>query len=320
MTRCAAIDLGSLTVRLAVAEGTAAGFRIVLHRREITALGQGLAPAGLLAPEAMARTQAALEGFVRELAAWGVQTYRAVGTQALRQARNREDFLEKLHQSLGLAVQVLSPEEEARLSLKGVLSALSPDLQKMLLMVDVGGGSTEWALVRPEHSPQFASLPLGVLTLSQAQPVGDPPQPELVAALRAQLRSRLTEFYEQNFKPVLTVPFLLVGTAGAVTTLAAMHLKMVRYDAARINNLVLDRSQVAALAELVVSLPEAQRARLPGIEPAKAGVMVAGALLVQTIMEVTGQDRLVVIDAGLLEGVLSEICSEFSVSGFELTG
>ena len=96
-----------------------------------------------------------------------------------------------------------------------------------------------------------------------------------------------------------------MGTAGAVTTLAAMHLKLSEYEADRVNNLVLTRAQVAELAGLISRLPEAERARLPGLEPAKAGVMVAGALIILTILEVFGQDSLVVIDAGLLEGVLA---------------
>jgi exopolyphosphatase/guanosine-5'-triphosphate,3'-diphosphate pyrophosphatase len=103
-----------------------------------------------------------------------------------------------------------------------------------------------------------------------------------------------------------------VGTAGAVTTLAALALKMSRYDASRVNNLILTRTQVAELAALLCRLPEGERARLPGMEPAKAGVMVAGALIVLTILEIFGQDSLITIDAGLLEGVLGEMAAELS--------
>lgn len=310
--RFAAIDLGSLTVRLAVAERTATGFRILLHRREITALGQGLAQTGDLAPEGIERTFQALRLFCQVMADYQVARYRAVATHAVRAAPHGPAFLERLRATLGLAVQVLSPAAEARLSLQGVLSALDPQyLQAPVLVVDAGGGSTEWALVRPDREPRFASLPLGVLTASQAQPLGDPPQPSRVAAFKKRLHARLTEFWQENFQSDLARPFLLVGTAGAVTTLAAMHLQLEPYDAARINNLVLSRSQVAALAELLAGLPEAERARLPGMEPGKAGVMVAGALIVLAVMEVMDQDSLVVIDAGLLEGVLSEISCEF---------
>jgi len=210
-------------------------------------------------------------------------------------------------------VEVLSPEAEARLSLTGVLTALAPAALAApdVLVFDVGGGSSEFALVRPGHEPAFASLPLGVLTLSQARPLSDPPMPSMVAALKQELAARLGFFYKEAIGPYLEGEPRLVGTAGAVTTLAAMQLKLRAYDPNKINHLVLTRAQVAALAELMAGLPEAQRARLAGIEPAKAGVMVAGALIVLTILEVCRQDSLVVIDAGLLEGVLHDLARKF---------
>ena len=168
----------------------------------------------------------------------------------------------------------------------------------------MGGGSSEFALVRPGQEPVFASLPLGVLTLSQARPLGDPPEPEKVAALHQEIAQKLSLFRDQTFGPALPAAPHLVGTAGAVTTLAAMHLKLGEYDPNKVNNLVLTKPEVADLAGLICRLPEAERARLPGIEPAKAGVMVAGALIILTIMAVFGRDSLVVVDAGLLEGVL----------------
>ena len=135
--------------------------------------------------------------------------------------------------------------------------------------------------------------------------------PEKVASLKEDLAARLGSFYQEAIGPYLQGPPRLVGTAGAVTTLAAMQLELRAYDAHKINNLTLTRAQVAALAERLAGLPEAARARLAGIEPAKAGVMVAGALIVLTILEVCRADSLVVIDAGLLEGVLHEMAGKF---------
>jgi exopolyphosphatase/guanosine-5'-triphosphate,3'-diphosphate pyrophosphatase len=303
LKRLAAIDLGSLTVRLAVAESLGAGkFQVLLHRREITSLGRGLPQTGALNPADMDLTAAALGTFLGELKGLGVAACRAVATQA-----NRGLFLERLQDDLGLDVEVLSPEAEAELAFRGVLTALAPEYLQApaLAVVDVGGGSTEVALRRRGEAPFFASLPLGVLTLSQAHPLGDPPEASRVAALKAELGRWLSDFYRQVLAPRLNAPPLLVGTAGAVTTLAAMALEMAVYDRARINNFTLAREQVAALAARLVALPEAARARLPGLEPAKAGVMVAGALLVLALLEVFRLDSLVVIDAGLLEGILA---------------
>jgi exopolyphosphatase/guanosine-5'-triphosphate,3'-diphosphate pyrophosphatase len=303
----AAIDLGSLTVRLAVAEPTGPGrFRVLRRHREITGLGRGLAQTGELAPEGMARTLEVLEEFCRLLAEQRVEKVRAVATHAVRAARNGPAFLERIRRELGLAVQVLAPEEEARLSLQGVLSALDPlYLQAPLLVFDVGGGSSEFALARPGLTPRYSSLPLGVLTLSQAHPLGDPPDPAKVAGLQQEITEELHRFRDRTLAPHLDGAPRLVGTAGAVTTLAAMQLQLTEYDPNKVNNLVLTRGQVGDLACLVSRLSEAERANLAGLEPAKAGVMVAGALLILAILEVFGQDSLVVIDAGLLEGVLA---------------
>ncbi len=317
MSRIAAIDLGSLTVRLAVAEGAAEGLRLLKHRREITGLGRGLAGTGNLDPEAMARTLAALAGFAEEINEQGVTRIQAVATQAVRQAANREEFLQEVGR-LGIPVRLLSPEEEARLTLKGVLSALDRKYLESgpLVVFDVGGGSSEFVLLEPGKEPWFAGLPLGVLTLGQAYPVGDPPEPGRVAALKQEIKAPLQSFFEENFAPRLENPPTLVGTAGAVTTLAAMALKMTDYDPQRVNNLVLRKSRVEELASQILTLTEAARTRLPGLEPAKAGVMLAGVLIILAVLEAFGQDFLVVIDAGLLEGLLAEMAAgRFPASG-----
>lgn len=304
--RFAALDLGSLTVRLAIAEkSSSGGFRILLHCREITGLGQGLAQTGELAPEGMDRTFQALQGFCQVMADYRVERYRAVATHAVRAAGNGAAFLARLRAELDLSVEVLPPEEEARLSLQGVLSALAAKYLPSILVFDVGGGSSEFALVLQGQEPSFASLPLGVLTLTQARPLGDPPEPDKVAALHADLAGKLRRFRDNTFPADLRNSPRLVGTAGAVTTLAAMHLRLTEYEPHKVNNLVMTREQVAELAGLISRLPEAERARLPGIEPAKAGVMVAGSLIILTILEVFDRDSLVVVDAGLIEGVLA---------------
>jgi exopolyphosphatase/guanosine-5'-triphosphate,3'-diphosphate pyrophosphatase len=312
VNRIAAIDLGSLTVRLAVAETTGPGrFRLLTHRREITGLGQGLAQTGNLDQEAMARTLLALKGFLQEIQALEIERCQAVATQAVRQARNREEFLHELRDFFPFPVHLVSPEEEAKLTLKGVLAALDPRFLKdgPVVVIDLGGGSSEFILVRPESEPLFTGLPLGVLTLSQARPVGDPPEPDKVAALGREIREGLGAFCQTNLAPHLSAPPTLVGTAGAVTTLAAVALNMTDYDPQRVNNLILSKAQVEELASRIIGLPEAERARLPGLEAAKAGVMVAGVLIVLNILEIFRQGSLVVIDAGLLEGVLTKLAA-----------
>ena len=308
--RIAAIDLGSMTVRLSVAEVEEPGkFRVIRHRRKITGLGREVTATGRLGQAEQESTLEALRGFAGEMASLGVHRGQAVATQAVRQAQNGEEFLQAAQEVLPVPVRVLAPEEEASLTMQGVLSALDPKhLQSgPVLIFDVGGGSSEFVLVRPERAPVFAGLPIGVLSVSRARPLGDPPQPHIVADLKRELRRALQNFYQPQFGVQLAKPPLLVGTAGSVTTLAAIAQDMAEYDPERINNYILTKQEVAELAELLAALPEKERAKLPGLEPAKAGVMVAGALIVQAILAVTGQDHLVAIDAGLLEGVLAEV-------------
>ncbi|MFZ2089742.1 MAG: hypothetical protein WAU47_14315, partial [Desulfobaccales bacterium] len=168
MTRIAAVDIGSLTVRLAVAEVVGLGsFKVILHHREITGLGREVGETGLLGRADQDRTLLALGGFAREMAARGVERGQGVATQAVRQARNGREFLRAAEKVLPIPVRLLSPEEEAHLSLSGVLSALDPKYRDLgpLVIFDVGGGSSEFILVRQSKKPVFAGLPLGVLSL-----------------------------------------------------------------------------------------------------------------------------------------------------------
>jgi exopolyphosphatase/guanosine-5'-triphosphate,3'-diphosphate pyrophosphatase len=310
MPRIAAVDIGSLTVRLAVAESLGPGrFQVVCHHREVTGLGREVAETGLLSRSDQDRTLYALADFAGEMAARGVERGQAVATQAVRQAKNGQEFLQAAEKVLSLPVRLLAAEEEAHLALSGVLSALDPKYRDAgpLLVFDVGGGSSEFILVRQAQAPVFAGLPLGVLSLSRARPLGDPPRPDRVADLQAELFNKLQDFYKRHFGELLEDSLTLVGTAGAVTTLAAMAQEMAEYDPQRVNNYILTKEQVADLAGRLAALPEKERALLPGIEPTKAGVMVAGVLIIQSILQVFGQDRLVTVDAGLLEGLLAEL-------------
>lgn len=311
MDLLAAVDVGSLTVRLALAEVMGPGrFRVLEQRREVTGLGRGLTGAGSLSPAGVGATLAALSAYGALLKARRVSRVRAVATQAVRQAADGREFLKQAAEALGWPVELISPEEEARLTLRGILTVLDPAVTAAgpTLVFDVGGGSSEFVLLDPPTQPFFAGLPLGVLNLSARIPVSDPPRPGEVAALKSEVARRLEIFYKDNFINWPT-PETLVGTAGAVTTLAAMAQELREYDAARINNYRLTRERLSALAERLCRLPEAERARLPGLEPAKAGVMVAGVTLVLAILDLFCRDFLVSVDAGLLEGILAELAA-----------
>jgi exopolyphosphatase/guanosine-5'-triphosphate,3'-diphosphate pyrophosphatase len=309
MSRIAAVDLGSLTVRLALAEVTGPGrFQVLEQHRQVTGLGRGLTGAGPLSPAGVAATLAALAAFGALLKERQVSRARAVATQAVRQATDGREFLRQAAAVLGGPVDLISPGEEARLTLQGILTVLEPAVPAAgpVLVFDIGGGSSEFVLLRPGTEPVFAGLPLGVLSLSALLPVSDPPRAAEVAALKTEVARRLEMFYKEYFTG-LPGPQALVGTAGAVTTLAAMAQELQDYEAARINNYRLTRARLLELAESICRLPEAERARLPGLEPAKAGVMVAGVILVLAILDLCRREDLICVDAGLLEGILAEL-------------
>lgn len=312
--RIAALDIGSLTLRLAIAQlepGTGK-FRIIHRGRVITRLGQDLNETGMITPGLMERSLEVLSGFTQEIRQHDVSRINAVATQAVRQARNRRDFLSRINRQLGLEVEVIAPEEEARLSLNGVLSVLDAKITayRPLIVFDVGGGSTEWAFLYPGQVPIFASLPLGALTLTQEFLRGDPPMLSSQTALQAEIQGRLHQLPEMLCPPGSETRPILVGTAGTITTLAAMSLEMLDYNPQRVNNLVLSQSTINGLASRMIMLPEIERARLPGLETGKAGVMVAGVLIVQEIMRFFHQEELIVVDAGLLEGILLRLSTE----------
>ena len=314
MTRIAAVDLGSLTVRLAVAEVTGPGrFRVLLHRREITGLGREVAETGQLARPIMDRTLEALRGFAREMAAHGVGRGQGVATQAVRQARNGPEFFTGGGGSPQHAGAPPGPRGGSQAVPGRGVDRPGPESVRSagpLLVFDLGGGSTEFTLVRRDREPVFAGLPLGVLSLSRARPLGDPPLPDQVAHLKKELRDQLDNFYQEHFRELIEGSLTLVGTAGSVTTLAAMAQEMTRYDPKQVNNYLLTRAQVAELAERLAGLPEAGAGPAAG-HRARQGRGHGG----------RGLDRpdhpggirpgaLVAVDAGLLEGVLAELACQ----------
>jgi exopolyphosphatase/guanosine-5'-triphosphate,3'-diphosphate pyrophosphatase len=312
--RIAALDIGSLTLRLAIAQveqGTGE-YRIIHRGRVITRLGQDLNETRMITPGLMERSLEVLSWFTQEIRQHEVSRINAVATQAVRQARNRRDFLGRINRQLGLEVEVLAPEEEARLSLNGVLSVLDAKITEYrpLIVFDVGGGSTEWAFLYPGQVTIFASLPLGALTLTQEFLRGDPPSLSSQTALQAEIQGRLQQLPEKPCPAGSETRPILVGTAGTITTLAAMSLEMLDYNSQRVNNLVLSQSTIKGLASRIIMLPENERARLPGLETGKAGVMVAGVLIVQEIMRFFQQEELIVVDSGLLEGILQRLATE----------
>ena len=306
LMRVAVIDVGTNTVRLLVADADGpSAYRTLLAAQEITRLGQNLLPAQELQPEPIRRTIRTLRRY-RELAeARGAARIWAVGTSALREAKNRTAFLAAARDQAGLEVDVIAGEEEARLTLLGVRAGL-PGVPERLVMMDIGGGSTELLLADGETILAAVSTGLGVVKLTESCLQSDPPTTAEVERVHRAATERLDRVRRAELRGV-TMEEDFVGTAGTVTSLAAMDLTLVPYDPARVAGHRLTRDRIQRLLQRLISLRLRDRRRVPGLEPARADVIVAGTVVCLAAMEVFGFFTLTVSDNGLREGILLDL-------------
>ncbi|MBO9570053.1 MULTISPECIES: Ppx/GppA phosphatase family protein [Cellulomonas] len=277
MTRVAAIDCGTNSIRLLVADvDPGAGTLVDLHRsNEVVRLGQGVDRTGVLAPEALARTLAAARGYQAVCEDLGVEAVRFVATSATRDARNREEFVAGVRDALGVDPEVIAGDEEARLSFRGATGVLASRFDGPFLVVDLGGGSTE--LVLGTDAPEAAlSMDVGSVRLTERHLHDDPPTAAQVAAAGADVRAALDA-------AAAVVPLgrtvTLVGLAGSVTTLTAHALRLDRYDRDRIDGAVLGVDDVLAACEDMLARTRDERAALPYLHPGRVDVIGAGALV-----------------------------------------
>lgn len=295
-----AIDVGTNTVRLLVADAEGPGAYRVRHQEQaITRLGEGLEGTGRLAPVAIARTVAAVARYAETARHLGAVAVRAVATSAAREGANREAFLAAAA-AAGCAVTVVDPEEEARLTTLGALHLL-PRRGGRCLVIDIGGGSTEFTLTTGSAPRQSVSLPLGVVKLTERFFPEDPPPAEALAACAAHVRQAVTAGVP--FQPPLR-SVEAIGTGGTATTLAALDLGLDPYDPDRVTGYRLGVGRIHDLLRRLAATPLGARQRLPGLEPGRADVIVAGTCLLAEALDILGFDGLTVTDGGLREGVL----------------
>jgi len=305
--RLAAVDLGTNTLHLLVVEASRAEWRVLHADQVVTRLGEGQAATGILQPAAMRRTAEVVASFCRRAEGLGVHDVRIVGTSAVRNAANRAEFLAMVRSSSGRPVRVISGEQEARLTLLGVRQGFS-ELKGQLLLFDIGGGSTEFALSREGRAPEAVSVKIGVVELAERfmdEGRLDPARYDAMAAeIGTRLAAGLTGAILRHGAPVL------VGSAGTVTTLAALDLGLESYDPARVHGHGLTRLAVTRLTARLASLTLAERAALPCLEPGRADLIIPGSAICLEAMDRLGFDALVVSDRGLREGIVYEILAE----------
>lgn len=302
--RLATVDLGTNTVRLLVVEFVGGAWRPIHQTQRVTRLGEGQAAAGRLLPEPMQRTAATVAEYARVARGWGVGVVRIVATSAVREAVNREEFVARVEAESGEHVNVVSGEDEARLTLKGVASGL-PGLGPSFLLFDIGGGSTEFVLAREGAAEAAVSLRLGVVSLQEEWGDRGPVRWDRFAQMREHVEDRLRREVPERIRGA--GPGELVGTAGTVTTLAALDLDLPAYDAGRVHGHRLTRATVERLLARLGALGVDERARVPCLEPGRADVIIPGVAICLATLACFRRDSLVVSDRGLREGILCEL-------------
>ncbi|MBU6371476.1 MAG: Ppx/GppA family phosphatase [Alphaproteobacteria bacterium] len=304
----AALDLGTNNCRLLIAEPAGAGFRIVDGYSQIVRLGEGLAATGALGDAAMTRALGALAVCARKVRAAQVARARAVATQACRSAANGAAFLERVACETGLQLDVIDPEEEARLAVAGCASLIDP-AARIALVIDIGGGSTELSVVEPRGagSPprilDWVSTPYGVVTLAERWGARLD-EPAVYDALVAEIAAAFAITPCARHADALVAGGHLIGTSGTVTSLAGVHLGLPRYVRAKVDGLWMHMDDVhAAAVHLREAGPEG-RAANACIGPERADLVGPGAAILEAVARVWPARKIRVADRGLREGLL----------------
>lgn len=306
-TRVAAIDCGTNSIRLLVADlpdpgaGPEAPLADLSRRMEIVRLGQGVDRTGRLAPEAIERTRVALADYATEIEKLGAERVRMVATSATRDAANADEFRTMVERTLGVAPEVVSGDEEARLSFTGAVRGLPADAKAPFLVVDIGGGSTEFVVGTRDGGVQAAvSMDIGCVRMTERHLHGDPPGLDEIAAAQADIAVAVDRALE-------VVPgreaATLVGLAGSVTTVVAIAEGLQAYDPGRIHHARVPYDKVADVTADLLAKTREQRLAIPVMHPGRADVIGAGALVLRVIMERAGMPSVVASEHDILDGI-----------------
>lgn len=306
--RFASFDLGTNTFLLLIADVEDTRIEPVYEKETVVRLGKGVAAAGNLNAEAMQRGLACLQEYLTLAKQHGAEKIFAVGTSALRDAANRSEFLEAVFTETGLRIAIISGEKEAQLTFAGALSNKA-DLSGPIAVLDIGGGSTEVVigestiLIGNELSLNARSADIGSVRLTERFAKSDPVRSEEVQRIREQAEKMMRATWStESLAPVKTV----IGTAGTITTLAAMALAMREYDPRRIDGFKLTRQKLGEITAAATRRTIAERQQMPGLSPARADVILAGALILETFLDLYQFAEILVSDRGLRYGVLVE--------------
>jgi exopolyphosphatase / guanosine-5'-triphosphate,3'-diphosphate pyrophosphatase len=297
MPRVAAVDLGTNSTRLLVADVDDGRVEDVVRKLRVTRLGEGVDERRRLLPLPVARVRNVLSDYRRLAESNGAEQTLAIATSAVRDAENGEAFLGEIEWSYGFATRLLSGHDEALLTFRGVTADRRLDPGTAIL--DIGGGSTELILGGPDGVAWHDSLDLGSVRLTERHLHGDPPTADELAASARAARTLLEERIPGDARRAVTT---LIGVAGTITSLAALDLDLPEYDADRVHGHVLTEAGLERQLDRLASVPLEERRRLRPLDPDRAPVIVGGAVIAREALAFLGQDELEVSERDILDG------------------
>ncbi len=314
----AAIDLGTNNCRLLIARPQGENFVVVDAFSRVVRLGEGLAGSGRLSDAAMDRALGALQVCADKLKRRRVHLTRSVATEACRRAENGPEFIERVRRETGIALDIISAKEEARLAVLGCHILLEQG-DGPAIIFDIGGGSTELVLVEQGDAPlprivDWMSVPWGVVSLTETcgiEPAGADGRAARYADMRRRVRESLAPFADRLVPTIeqhdRTRPLRLLGTSGTVTTLASLHLELPQYDRRAVDGLIVPAEAMRSISERLSAMPIPARRELACIGRERADLVVAGCAILETILDLWPADRLGVADRGIREGILRSL-------------
>ena len=310
----AAIDLGTNNCRLLVAKPSADGFIVTDAFSRVVRLGEGLVESGQISSRAMDRAVAALAICADKLRRRNVTLARSVATEACRRASNGDKFIERVRRETGIALDVITAEEEARLAVLGCHILLEPG-EGPALIFDIGGGSTELVLVDTSGSApeiiDWQSAPWGVVSLTESEKFDGEDPAARRAAFQA-MRARVTDSFAgfaSRLPRLDRCDYRLLGTSGTVTTLASLHLKLPHYDRKVIDGLIVPTESMRDISAMLAQASPSERADIPCIGRERADLVVGGCAILESILDIWPATRVGVADRGIREGILRSLMS-----------
>lgn len=293
----ASIDIGTNTVLLMIADVTD-GIQELSDTAIITRLGEGLKRTGFLSKQAMERTLNVLRQYKSMIDECSVDEILCAGTAALREAKNRDDFIKLVKNEVSLSIDVISEHDEAYYTYLSVKHGMSNDIHEVAI-VDIGGGSTEVIYGTREHFIDFVSLPMGSVKLTEMFVKHDPPREHEVKAVRDHITSNLKLPFKKDLKTV-------VGTAGTITTLGSIGIGLSVWDKKQIHQMTMNRACIDEVAHQLLALKVHERALLAGMEKGREDIIPQGIILLQEIMKYLEVEKLIIDANGVRHGMLCE--------------